>query len=239
MSTTSKQPEAGPSTSTAPPKELSQQEKDDLEKTLNREAAAFQRDMEVERILKAFKLNPYDILGMDYFDVTEEDVKKRYKKLSLFIHPDKATHPRAPDAFDLLKKAAAELSEKEKRLDIDSTIAYARNEVLKAASIPTSTADNDVKILAMQPSFKEQLQKKVKDLLFDEELRKRRAFKMNLANEGMEAKKKEEEAAAKKRKAEEDANWEATRDNRIEGWRSFQNGGGPKKKKKTKVQVLG
>jgi hypothetical protein len=31
---------------------------------------------------------------------------------------------------------------------------------------------------------------------------------MNLANEGLEAKRKEEEAAAKKRKAEEDALWE-------------------------------
>ena len=31
---------------------------------------------------------------------------------------------------------------------------------------------------------------------------------MNLANEGLEAKKKEEETLAKKRKVEEDANWE-------------------------------
>lgn len=36
----------------------------------------------------------------------------------------------------------------------------------------------------------------------------RRAVKMNLANEGLEAKKKEDEVLAKKRKAEEDANWE-------------------------------
>jgi len=33
---------------------------------------------------------------------------------------------------------------------------------------------------------------------------------MNLANEGLEAKKKEEEVLAKKRKAEEDANWEGS-----------------------------
>lgn len=38
-----------------------------------------------------------------------------------------------------------------------------------------------------------------------------RAVKMNLANEGLEARKKEEEVAAKKRKAEEDAQWEGTR----------------------------
>lgn len=37
-----------------------------------------------------------------------------------------------------------------------------------------------------------------------------RAVKMNLANEGLEAKKKEEEQSARKRKAEEDAAWEGT-----------------------------
>lgn len=35
-----------------------------------------------------------------------------------------------------------------------------------------------------------------------------RAVKMNLANEGLEARKKDEEVATKKRKAEEDTRWE-------------------------------
>lgn len=35
-----------------------------------------------------------------------------------------------------------------------------------------------------------------------------RAIKMNLANEGLEARKKEEEVATRKRKAEEDKAWE-------------------------------
>ena len=39
-------------------------------------------------------------------------------------------------------------------------------------------------------------------------LRVARAIKMNLANEGLEARKKDEEVAAKKRKAEEDKQWE-------------------------------
>lgn len=35
-----------------------------------------------------------------------------------------------------------------------------------------------------------------------------RAVKMNLANEGLEARKKDEEVATRKRKVEEDKNWE-------------------------------
>ena len=47
-------------------------------------------------------------------------------------------------------------------------------------------------------------------MLIEEEVRRRKAIKMNLANEGLEAKKKEEEVNNRKRKAEEDKNWEGT-----------------------------
>ena len=77
---------------------------------------------------------------------------------------------------------------------------------------------------------------------------------MNLANEGLEARKKEEEVQAKKRKVEEDKVWEGayaftqttsffffkplsldTREQRVDSWRSF---AGAKKKKKTKGPSL-
>ena len=72
----------------------------ELEKLLNREASAFQRELEVERILKAFKLkyvslycnqvihlsamfsSPYDVLDIDD-TATPEAIKKRYRQLSL------------------------------------------------------------------------------------------------------------------------------------------------------------
>jgi len=79
---------------------------------------------------------------------------------------------------------------------------------------------------------------------------------MNLANEGLEAKKKEDEVVAKKRKAEDDAHWEgswlqmlavsgtdlpiyttANREQRVDSWRTFSKDS--KKKKKQKVNILG
>jgi preprotein translocase subunit Sec63 len=80
---------------------------EELEKLLHREASAFNREMEVERILKAFKLkyvlfvqyclfprtellavlcSPFEILDINE-DSTPEAVKKRYKQLSLCEHP--------------------------------------------------------------------------------------------------------------------------------------------------------
>jgi len=208
----------------------------DLDKILNREANALQRDVEVERILKAFKLNPYEVLDIDE-SATPEEIKKKYRQLSLFIHPDKTQHPRAPEAFDVLKKAESELSEPAQREEVDAVIKEARIQLLKSLTLPTNTPEDDQRLKDLVPSFKTQLRQTSKAMLIEEEVRRRRAVKMNLANEGLEAKRKEEETLAKKRKAEDDANWEANREQRVDSWRSFAKGS--KKKKKQKMEILG
>ncbi|GJJ08578.1 hypothetical protein Clacol_002797 [Clathrus columnatus] len=208
----------------------------EVEKLLNREASAFQRELEVERILKAFKLNPYDILDIEE-SASPEAVKKKYRQLSLFIHPDKTPHPRAPEAFDLLKKAESELSDKEKRDELDAVIKQARSLLLKELSLPVTISEDDERFKTIQSSFKTNLRQKSKELLIEEEVARRKAIKMNLANEGLEAKRKEEEVLQRKRKAEDDKTWEENREARVDSWRSF--AAAPKKKKKAKVNILG
>ncbi|KDQ57094.1 hypothetical protein JAAARDRAFT_178638 [Jaapia argillacea MUCL 33604] len=207
---------------------------DEIEKLLNREASAFQREMEVERILKAFKLNPYDILDIAE-TATVEEIKRRYRQLSLFIHPDKTPHARATDAFDLVKKAENELEDPKKREELDAVIQQARVLVLKSLSLSATTSDDDPKLKALTPPYRVQLREKSKELLIDEEVRRRKAVKMNLANEGLEAKKKEDEVSSRKRKAEEDKAWEDGRETRVGSWRNFSN---TKKKKKSKGPAL-
>ncbi|KAG8984265.1 hypothetical protein FRB90_005434, partial [Tulasnella sp. 427] len=98
---------------------------DDIDKLLAQEESAFQRDFEVERIMKAFKLNPYAILDLEP-GATDTEIKKKYRSLSLFIHPDKASHAQASEAFDRLKKAESELSDKTKREALDGVYVQAR-----------------------------------------------------------------------------------------------------------------
>jgi DnaJ family protein C protein 8 len=147
--------------------------------------------------------------------------------------------------------------------------------LLKGLSLPTSTPDDHPRLKGLTPPFKAQLRQKSKELLIEEEVQRRRcvycrhenmavfdgmldrrAIKMNLANEGFEARKKEEEVTARKRKAEDDARWEGncinsrtdlpsnshacpteTREQRVGSWRTFTNTS--KKKKKQKGDVLG
>lgn len=132
-------------------------------------------------------------------------------------------------------QAESELSDPAKREELDATIAQARIQLLKSLSLPPNTPEDDPKLKDLKPPYKEQFRAKSKDMLIEEELRRRkyassplslllptvfvvrtlmimsmlgRAIKMNLANEGLEARKKEEEVATRKRKAEDDKKWE-------------------------------
>ena len=82
----------------------------------------------------------------------------------------------------------------------------------------------------LDPPLPQQVRQKTKELLVDEELRKRRVNKMTMIAEGADAAKREQEAQQRKRKLEADKSWEDTREDRVKGWRSFQGGANKKKK---------
>ncbi len=70
------------------------------------------RNNEVNRVLGAFKLNPFEQLGLP-FDATQEEAKRQYRKLSLLIHPDKCNHPLATSAFEVLGHANSQLTDED------------------------------------------------------------------------------------------------------------------------------
>lgn len=51
------------------------------------------------RILFAFKLNPYEKLNLK-FTATLEEIRRQYRKISLMVHPDKCKHKDASTAFE-------------------------------------------------------------------------------------------------------------------------------------------
>jgi len=59
-------------------------------------------------------VNPYDILEVGP-EAAEEEIKKKFRMLSILIHPDKCRHERASDAFHLLEQAYKTLMDHEKR----------------------------------------------------------------------------------------------------------------------------
>jgi hypothetical protein len=75
----------------------------------------------------------------------------------------------------LSTQAESELSDTAKREALDATIAEARLQLLRNLGFSTSTQDDDPKLRALVPPFKVQLRAQTKDLLIEEELRRRKS----------------------------------------------------------------
>ncbi|EPB82770.1 hypothetical protein HMPREF1544_10473 [Mucor circinelloides 1006PhL] len=184
-----------------------------------------EKHMEIERVLASFKLDPFAILELPYSKPDAKAIKMAYRKKSLMIHPDKVQHERAQDAFALLKKAESELSDETRIKFLLTVIEEARVEVLR---------DNGHKKeypYLQTTQGQAQVKEKMKEILIEMELRKRRQMKKEMEAEGAEKRKAEQMVNERKRKAEDAKQWEASRDTRVSSWRDFQKKGGKKVKK--------
>jgi len=198
---------------------------------LESEAKEWNKDAEIDRILKAFRLDAYAVLDLQP-GVPESDIKKTYRNKSLLIHPDKTSNPRAPDAFDRLKKAQTELMDEKHRERLDEAIADARMLLIRENKWTVDSPE------IRTEKFAADWREKTKLVLIDNEHRRRRQVKAQMQEEGREQKKEDEELEKRKRKREHEQDWEKTREQRIGSWRDFQKGTTEKKKKK-KVKPIG
>ncbi|KAJ3345577.1 hypothetical protein HDU83_003933 [Entophlyctis luteolus] len=181
------------------------------------ESTSFLQDKEAERILGLAKkaANPFEVLDLDHKTwllgkVEEKDIKMSYRKKSLLLHPDKCKHPRAQEAFEMLKKAESELTEEGKRAWLLGVIGEARMIVLKRRNL--LKANGSVSALPDQQKNPEEfntllaaVKVETRRILIDQGQRD----SLRLKNE-VERKNEEESRAAeeKKRKVEADKNWE-------------------------------
>ncbi|KAK7748538.1 DnaJ subfamily C member 8 [Cytospora paraplurivora] len=193
-------------------------------------------DAEIDRILKAFRLDAYAVLGLKP-GVPENDIKITYRKKSLLIHPDKTKNPRAPDAFDRLKKAQTELMDEKHRAQLDEAIADARMLLIRENKWTVDSPE----VKEPDAEFERKWAMKTVEVLIDNEQRRRRQLKAQMQEEGRQQRKEDTELDERKRKRQHEQDWEATRDQRIDSWRTFQKGktGGEPGKKKKKLKPIG
>nr|DBA32896.1 TPA: hypothetical protein GDO54_000648 [Pyxicephalus adspersus] len=83
----------------------------------------FQARNEMERLLTMAdipeeELNPFQVLGVE-MDASDIELKKAYRQLAVLVHPDKNNHPRAEEAFKVLRAAWDTVSNPEKRKEYE------------------------------------------------------------------------------------------------------------------------
>ncbi|XP_044141916.1 dnaJ homolog subfamily C member 14 isoform X1 [Bufo gargarizans] len=83
----------------------------------------FQPRHEVERLLSMVDipeedLNPFHVLGVD-MGASDVELKKAYRQLAVLVHPDKNNHPRAEEAFKVLRAAWDTVSNPDKRKEYE------------------------------------------------------------------------------------------------------------------------
>ncbi|KAG2218705.1 hypothetical protein INT45_002413 [Circinella minor] len=98
---------------------------------LERYFSQSEKQLEIERVLKCFKLDPFSILELPYGKPEPKQIKTQYRKKSLMIHPDKVKHDRAQEAFSMLKKAESELHDDTRIKFLLSVIEEAKVEALR------------------------------------------------------------------------------------------------------------
>ena len=195
------------------------------------------------RILGAFKLNPYEALGLR-FDVDPKEIPRTYRKASLAVHPDKCAHPKASDAFEMLGQAHRDLMDEEKKHRLDLVLGMAKDQVIKewkksakndAASQLAAALHGMEHVMGTwmnTDEFHAAWKSKGREVLAKTEWRKRKLTQRLQEETGWveeEVRKQKKEAAEMKAKQK---TWEDAREERIDSWRSFTIGDDKKKKKK-------
>lgn len=197
----------------------------DLDRILAAEELTLAKDKEIERVLLCHANDHFAVLELSPLvdlDGLSNRIKRVYRKKTLLLHPDKVKNPRAPDAFDRLKKAESVL------MDEKST---ERENLIKIYE----SVCGDKRETAFEHLTNVEIRKKVALVLAeqqnDEEIERKFAQRQEQLHQE-EMKRLKEERELKKKLA---LQWEDERDKRVSNWRQYTNKVSKKKKKKRNV----
>uniref|UniRef100_A0A4W5P271 DnaJ homolog subfamily C member 8 n=1 Tax=Hucho hucho TaxID=62062 RepID=A0A4W5P271_9TELE len=211
-----------------------------LVKQIEKRDSVLTSKQQIDRLLRPgssyFNLNPFEVLQIDP-EATDEELKKRFRALSILVHPDKNQDDpdRAQLAFEAVDKAYKNLLDPEQKKRAVDVIQAGREYVehnvkkkkqLKKDGKPQFLEEDDPEM------FRQAVYKQTMKLFAELEI-KRKEREAKDMHERKRAREEEIETAEKaKREREWQKNFEETRDGRVDSWRSFQAGKSKAKKEK-------
>lgn len=215
-------------------------------KEIEKRDSVLTSQQQIDRLLRPgatyFNLNPFEVLHLEP-DTPIEQIKKKYRTLSILIHPDKNpdNQERAQQAFEVVNKAYKTLENEATRkqcLDVyeeakgrtDLMITEKRKKLKKEGKSDVIPEDDPSK-------YKHAVYVMVMKLFADME---RRRQQLDLRDQEERKRKREQEIEEEEQRnfqKEWQKNFEESRQNRVNSWQTFQassSSSKPKKAKKTK-----
>ncbi|KAL1139863.1 hypothetical protein AAG570_006840 [Ranatra chinensis] len=200
---------------------------------------------QIDRLLRPgstyFNLNPFEVLQIDP-DVAIDEVKKKYKRLSILVHPDKNQDDpeRAQQAFEIVNKAWKTLENEETRKKCMEVIEEAKGRTDLMIEEKKKRQKKEGKETWVEEDNPEKYKHAVYVMtmkLFADMERRRRELEIRDTEERKrkrEAEIEEEEKA--KIQKEWQKNFEESRQNRVDSWKAFQAGTSSQKAKTKKLK---
>jgi len=209
---------------------------------------------QIERLTKPGhtyrNLNPFEVLQVDP-DTSIEEVKKKFRRMSILVHPDKnqSCLEKAQIAFDAVKRAWNLLEEKETRKACLEVVEEARGR---------TRINMEEKKKKLRKEGKPQIVEEDNPILFKKAVgiltmklfadleRKRQQNEDKISEDAKKKRERELEEEDKKEKIKEfEKNWEDSRQGRVDSWLTFKkvipsssHGGGKAEKKEKKEKKL-
>ncbi|KAL5009490.1 hypothetical protein ScPMuIL_011795 [Solemya velum] len=177
-----------------------------------------------------FNLNPFDVLQVDP-DIPMADLKKRYKAMSILVHPDKNQDDveRAQRSFEAVNKAYKTLVNEEGHKRCGEIIEEAKirtNEMIKQKKKQLKKEGKKTNIPEDETEhYKHAIYVQTCKLFADlERMRQERETK-DMHERKRKAEEEEDEKEKKKIETEWNKNFEDSRSDRVDSWRSWKKGG--------------
>nr|CAD7441717.1 unnamed protein product [Timema bartmani] len=203
---------------------------------------------QIDRLLRPgstyLNLNPFEVLQIDP-DIALDEVKKKYRRLSILVHPDKNPddQERAQQSFEIINKAWKTLENEDTRakcMDVieeakartDHMIAEKRKKLKKeVGGHGGGRVDEDDPV-----TYKRAVYVMTMKLFADMERKRRELDTRDME----ERKRKREQEIDEEEKATMEKEWqknfEESRQNRVNSWKAFQAGSSTKASKTKKMR---
>eukprot|EP01071_Lankesteria_metandrocarpae_P012166 Lankesteria_metandrocarpae@DN5541_c0_g1_i1.p1 len=178
---------------------------------------------EVVRLISRIFNNSYDVLKVGP-DTSEDAIKKQFRKMSLLIHPDKCSHEKADEAFDILNKAYEELQNPEFQIKYRKVLDHAKKLVVKARKAENANRKRRKEELLAEDEkeLTAEITDKCEQILKEQEELRAYAERTRGANERREQDQEDARIEEEKKENEDRKLWYDTQNRRVEGWRGFQ-----------------